>query len=59
VPVFGWVCKVEPANLFVIDLADTHGGGTSSYSTSGFWRGWKNCFWSKLIFFSICKLFQD
>jgi len=40
--------QFEPANPFVIDLADVHRCGTSSYSTSGLWRG---CFGLHLYYF--------
>jgi len=46
----------SPANLFVFDFVDVHGGGTSSCSTSGIWRGCKQLFWSKFISFSFCKI---
>jgi len=43
-------------DLFVFDFADVHGDGTSSCSTSVIWRGYKQLFWSKFIFFSFCKI---
>jgi len=46
----------EPANLFVFDFADARGGGTSLCSISGIWRGCKQLFWSKFIFFSFCRI---